>query len=460
MKEEIHAAATEPSVSTRRGSAQLHPAASRVAIIGAGYAGLAAAVELAQHHVPVTVFEAGPTLGGRARGVAHRGLVLDNGQHLLIGAYRETLRLVRTVGCAERGFKRLRLRLLTHKCFDLAAAPLPAPFNLFVGLLRARGLSFAERLRAIRFMTAMRLAGFRLERDTTVTQLLDSHRQQGGLARYLWGPLCLAALNTPTDNASAQVFLNVLRDGLAQSAAASDLLLPSTDLSSLFPQHAATFVAQHGGEVRTHAVVSEIEARDGEFLLHAAQTVHRASHVICAVGPQQLARLQAPPAALLDALQAVAGHHYEPICTVYLQYPRSISLPFPMLGLAGTLTQWLFDRESLDGTTGLIAAMISASGPHEAMSNEVLIEHISSEIAAHLPHLGRPQWGKVITEKFATFACVPGLVRPAQQTPLPGFFLAGDYTAGDYPATLEAATRSGVKCAHLILAQLRAKQAS
>jgi squalene-associated FAD-dependent desaturase len=460
MQEQIPAAAMELSVSTKNDSERRPATSSRVAIIGAGYAGLAAAVELAQHHVPVTVFESGPTLGGRARGIAHRGLVLDNGQHLLVGAYRETLRLMSAVGCAERGFKRLRLRLLTHNRFDLAAAPLPAPFNLFVGLLRAHGLSLAERWRAIRFMAAMRLAGFRLERDTTVTQLLESHRQQGAPARYLWGPLCLASLNTPTDRASAQIFLNVLRDGLAQSAAASDLLLPCTDLSSLFPRHAATFVAAHGGEVRTHSVVSEIEARDGQFLLHAAHTVHRASHVICAVGPQQLSRLQAPPAALLDALQAVAGHHYEPICTVYLKYPRSIALPFAMLGLDGTLTQWLFDRESLHGTTGLIAIMISASGPHEAMSNEVLIERISSEIAAHFPHFGRPQWGKVITEKFATFACVPGLVRPAQQTPLPGFFLAGDYTAGDYPATLEAAVRSGVKCAQLIVAQIGAKQAS
>jgi hydroxysqualene dehydroxylase len=456
---ETPSAATELSVSTKKASEHLHAASSHVAIIGAGYAGLAAAVQLAQHNVRVTVFESGPTLGGRARGVAHRGLVLDNGQHLLIGAYRETLRLVRTVGCAERGFKRLRLRLLTHNRFDLSAAPLPAPFNLFVGLLRARGLSFGERLRAIRFMAAMRLTGFRLERDTTVTQLLESHRQQGALARYLWGPLCLAALNTSTDSASAQIFLNVLRDGLAQSAAASDLLLPCTDLSSLFPQYAATFVAEHGGEVRTHSAISEIEARNGQFLLHAAHAVHRASHVICAVGPQQLSRLQAPPAALLDALQAVAGHHYEPICTVYLKYRRSISLPFPMFGLDGTLAQWLFDRESLHGTTGLIAAMISASGPHEAMSNEVLVERISNEIAAHFPQFGRPQWGKVITEKFATFACVPGLVRPAQQTPLPGFFLAGDYTAGDYPATLEAAARSGVKCAELILAQIRATQA-
>jgi len=431
----------------------------RVAIIGAGYAGLAAAVELAQHNIPVTVFESGPTLGGRARGVAHHGLVLDNGQHLLIGAYRETLRLVRAVGCAERGFKRLRLRLITHNRFELEAASLPAPFNLLVGLLRARGLSFGERLRAMRFMAAMRLGGFCLARDTTVTQLLNSHCQQGGLTRYLWGPLCLAALNTPTDSASAQVFLNVLRDGLARSAAASDLLLPRTDLSSLFPQHAATFVAQHGGEVRTHAVVSEVEARDGEFLLHAGPTVLRASHVICAVAPQQLSRLQAPPPALLEALQAVAGHHYEPICTVYLQYPASIALPFAMLGLDGTLTQWLFDRESLSGTAGLVAAVISASGPHEAMSNAVLIEHVSAEIAAQFPHLGRPQWGKVIIERFATFACVPGLVRPDQQTGLPGFFLAGDYTAGDYPATLEAAVRSGVKCAHLILAPTRATQA-
>jgi hydroxysqualene dehydroxylase len=428
----------------------------RVAIIGAGYAGLAAAVELSRHNVAVTVFEAGPTLGGRARGITHRGVTLDNGQHLLIGAYRETLRLMNAVGCAETGLKRLRLRLVTLDRFELVAAPLPAPFNLFIGLIRARGLSVTERLRAIRFMTAMRLARFRLAQDITVIQLLNAHSQSDALTRYLWGPLCVAALNTPIASASAQIFLNVLRDGLAQSAAASDLLLPCTDLSSLFPRHAAAFLAARGSEVRTLTTVTSVEAADGQFVLRGRQLTQRATHVICAVGAHQLSGLQAPAGALATALQAVAGHRYEPICTIYLQYSRSVSLPFPMLALDGGLGQWLFDHEALNGNRGLIAAVISASGPHQDMSNTVLIERVSNEIGAHFPQFGRPQWAKVISEKFATFACVPGLPRPPQQTLLPGFFLAGDYTSGDYPATLEGAVRSGVECAQLILAQSRA----
>ena len=431
-----------------------NPSDCRVAIIGAGYAGLAAAVELAQRNIPVTVFESGPTLGGRGRGISHRGLALDNGQHLLIGAYRETLRLMQLVGRGEMGLRRLRLRLLTEDQFDLTAAALPAPLNLFVGLLRARGLSFAERLRAIAFMSVMRLARFRLAEDASAAHLLATHRQDGSLARYLWGPLCLAALNTPLERASAQVFLNVLHDGLAQNAAASDLLLPCTDLTALFPQHAAAFVGAHGGEVQTLSPVKAIDSCHGEFVVHACERAYPATHVICAVGPHQLARLQAPAAALSHALQAVSSYRYEPICTVYLKYPRSVSLPFPMLALDGGLTQWLIDRQALCRTHGLVAAVISASGPHLQMAHEVLVERISNEIAVHFPQFGRPRWGKVITEKFATFACVPGLLRPPQRTALPGFLLAGDYTEGDYPATLEGAVRSGVKCAQIILAQL------
>jgi hypothetical protein len=150
--------------------------------------------------------------------------------------------------------------------------------------------------------------------------------------------------------------------------------------------------------------------------------------------------------------------HYESITTVYLQYPSSVTLPHPMIGgfaEGDGLSQWLFDRGQLLGelgTPGLLAAVISANGPHEALTPAQLAETVHEEIARLLPGLPKPLWHRTITEKRATFACTPDLPRLGATTPLPGLFLAGDHVASDYPATLESAVRSGIAAARVCLA--------
>src|SRR5687767_2804015 len=128
-----------------------------VAVIGGGYAGMAAAVTLAGQRVPVTLYEAAKTLGGRARRVDHRDTPLDNGLHILIGAYTETLRLMRQVG-ADPGELLLRLPLtwIVHERFRLRAASLPAPLHLLAGLAMADGATLADRVGAAGFMMRLR----------------------------------------------------------------------------------------------------------------------------------------------------------------------------------------------------------------------------------------------------------------------------------------------------------------
>ena len=210
-----------------------------VAIIGGGYAGMAAAVELAARDIPVTVFEAAPALGGRARLVSINDTVLDNGLHILIGAYSETLRLIEKVTPGREHFLRLPLTLNVHQRFSLRAPKLPAPLHVAWALLTAQGLSSADKRAAARFMQAMKKRAYRLEQDCTVVTLLAEHQQTIDLIWYLWAPLCIAALNTPMQRASARVFLNVLRDSLGAGRAASDLLLARMDLTALFPKPAA-----------------------------------------------------------------------------------------------------------------------------------------------------------------------------------------------------------------------------
>ncbi len=435
----------------------------KVGIIGGGYAGMAAAVTLAERGIHTTLFESARQFGGRARGVIHNDTQLDNGQHLLLGCYRETLRLIKLVGGdIEKDFLALPLQLDLHNHFSLRAPHLPAPLHLLVALLRAQGLSWSERISAARFMLALRMRDFKLPspasgrgaggegNDITVAEMLADYGQNADLTLKLWEPLCIAALNTPIKKASAQVLLNVLRDSLNRTRADSDMLLPRIDFTALFPQRAADYVGRHGGEVHTSCGVEAINPGDDSIELVTSEGTHAFTHVICAAPPGIAAKLLRPIPALSETVAQIDSLEQQPIYTLYLQYPSQVTLPNPMLGLHQRTSQWLFDKGQIAGQHGLLASVISAEGVHQELSQDELAQKVIDELREEFGIAEPPLWFKVIAEKRATFCCSPDLQRPAQQTPLQRLLLAGDYTAGDYPATLEGAVMSGVKCARLI----------
>jgi len=422
-----------------------------VAVIGGGYAGMASAVALADCGITVTVFESALQLGGRARGVSYQDTHIDNGQHLLLGCYVKTLNMIEKVGGnIERDFLRLPLQLDLHGEFSFKARRLPAPFHLLVALLKAQGLTIGERLNAVRFMLTLRRMNFRLPNDITVTELLAQHNQDKALAQKLWEPLCIAALNTPIHKASAQVLLNVLRDVLNQSRDYSDMLLPRINFTALFPQRAADYVEQRNGKVCIASGVEVLRPLEDGMEISTAQSTEKFSHVICATPPIIAAKLLRPIAALAETVAQIDSLEHQPIYTVYLQYPAHVSLPHPMLGLHQRYSQWLFDKGRISGQHGLLAAVISAEGIHQELSQDELAQKVIAELREEFGIAEQPAWFKVIAEKRATFCCAPNLQRPSQQTALPSLLLAGDYTAGDYPATLEGAVLSGIKCAALI----------
>ena len=430
---------------------------TKVAVIGGGWSGLAAAIELVEKGANVSVFEAARQLGGRARGVEINGLRLDNGQHILIGAYRETLRLIRSVGLdPERLLRRIPLELNYPAGGFLIKLPrLPAPLNLAAGLLGARGISLREKFSAAHFMRSLQSEDYRLGVDCSVATLLDRNRQSRQLRRFMWEPLCLAALNTAPEDASAQIFANVLCDSLGGRQADTDLLLPATDLSNLFPNAASEFIKKSGGQIclatRVQEIRSELEILGERF-----------DHVVLAVAPQHAPHFlerHEETAAIADVLK---GYRYEPIGTVYAIYPSDVQLPCPMLGLddgkSDHLGQWVFAR-GMDGTEipdddrTLLAFVLSARGAWDKQDDDTLMHILHEELEQTLGRsLPRPAWRRAIRERRATFSCTPNLPRPAVNTRIPGLWLAGDYVCADYPATLEGAIRSGVAAARAILA--------
>lgn len=427
-----------------------------VAVIGGGWAGLAAAVELAANGVGVTLFESARQPGGRARAVRFEGLTVDNGQHLLIGGYHETRRLLRTVGVDEgAAFERWPLRL---ELFDgdqriaLRAPPLPAPLHLAWAIWRAEGLGRGERVAALRLAARLLRSRFTLPRDLPLARFLAAHGQPPRLVRRLWEPLCLAMLNTPVDEASSTIFLRVLHDAFAVRRADSDLLLPRHDLGTLFPWPATRFVESRGGAVKLARRVTALRSAGSGI---AALTVDgrevEVERLIVAASPNAAAALLAPHAPAL-ALQ-IEGLGGQPVTTLYLRYPGAARLPSAMVGLCGGVGQWVFDH-GVTGRPGLLAVVISGPGRHMELEREDLAREVARELDERLA-LGTPEASLVIRERRATFHCDAGVGerRPGHATPFDNCWLAGDYTDTGYPATLEGAVRSGIQCARLILAQ-------
>jgi squalene-associated FAD-dependent desaturase len=433
----------------------------RVAVVGGGWAGCAAAVELARAGCRVDLFEAARSLGGRARAVEVDGRTIDNGQHILLGAYTETLRMLQRVGVQpRRALLRTPLQMRYPPAADgmqFVAPRLPAPWHMALALLRAKGLAREDKLALARFSTSARWMGWQLNHDCTVAELLERFDQTERLARLMWRPLCVAALNTPPERASAQVFLAVLRDSLGARRAASDMLVPRENLFVLFPSAAAAFVQARGGSVHTGAKVDAIERVAGGWRVQPGG--ERFDAVVLATHAYQAARLLEALPECAGLAATLAAFDYEPITTCYLQYAPEVKLDLPFYALAdtpgqGRFGQFVFDRGQLDpGHAGMLAVVASAAREAAALDQQALASAMAVQLADAFarPELASPAWSRVITEKRATFSCTPGLSRPPNATPLPGLVLAGDFTAGEYPATLESAVRSAVAAAAAIL---------
>ena len=426
-------------------------------VIGGGWAGLSAAVKLAQQGCKVTLLESARQLGGRARRVAFEQNRVDNGQHLLLGAYTETLNIMRLVGIEpDEQFLRHKLLLTLHdpkgKDVVLKAPKLPAPLHLFIALLACSGLSLRERLRALQFGLRLFMHGFILPDDMPVQELLLRYKQPENLIKRFWSPLCLAIMNTPAEDASAHVFIRVLHDSFRKDARFSDLLFARADLGSLLPDPAMEYIeAKHGSIKLGQRATGLILEGDRCQGVHVDDQTLTADHVVIATTASACHNLISDHGVLHSLSEQLAQFSYQPICTIYLQYPAEVSTGEPMVGLLGGHGQWLFDRRLYE-QPGLMAVVISGDGPHMELDNARLIKRIQCELASHYPDWPAPLDAMVIREKRATFTCHAGInrLRPECKTPVQGLWLAGDYTNTGYPATLEGAVRSGLECARHI----------
>lgn len=437
--------------------------ARRVAVIGGGWAGCAAAVALADAGVQVALYEQARELGGRARRVTLDGLALDNGQHLLIGAYRETLGLMARLHGAQPARSLVHRLPLSLQPFGkgwqgavtLNAPRLPAPLHLAVALLCARGLSWSHRVALINDFRQLAASRFRRTGGETVDECFAGIPRHA--FRAVWEPLCLAALNTPPARASAQVFANVLAAAFTGSAAASDFLIPAVDLSRLLPEPCGRVVEQRGGTVHLGKRVRRID-RSQDGMCVSTQAEHaKFDAIVVAAGPHQLNELEVADPAWNEVRRQVTAFRYESITTIYLAYSNAPTMA-SLARLDDAPGQWIFDRGVMPfggDMLRVLAVVISAGGAHDATPHLALVDQVERQLRRLSPAMGERRFARVIAERRATYACTAGLVRPAPGRVTDGLYLCGDYTDPEFPATLEAAVRSGLRAASSALRELQ-----
>ncbi|NDP39717.1 MAG: NAD(P)-binding protein [Rhodoferax sp.] len=433
----------------------------KLAIIGAGWAGLAAAVTATQAGHQVSIFEAAHAVGGRARAVNSTlpdgsPVTLDNGQHILIGAYTETLRLMRLVGVdPSTALLQFPMTLLFPDGRGVRFPSWPTPLDALAGIVRARGWSIRDKWSLLRVATGWQLARFQCDAHSSVAQLCQALSPR--VMAELIEPLCVSALNTPADRASARVFLRIMQDALFGVQGGSKLLLPRLDLSHLFPDAAAHWLTQRGAQPHLGARVDAVQPQGAQWRLHGGSLPSALfDAVIFATSASESARALASTAK--EAPDSIAAEircwtqtcqslQFEAIATVYA-WGAGAKLPEPMLTLRSSTSapaQFVFDRGQLGAPRGLLAFVISASKSERVTLQAQVLEQAQQQLGLQL------QVVQTIVEKRATFACTPALQRPALRI-APGLFACGDYVAGPYPATLEGAVRSGMAAVAAALA--------
>ncbi len=451
---------------------------NRIVVIGGGLAGIAAACELADAGLPVTLIEARPFLGGKTWSFHddHTGMTVDNGQHVFLGCCTAYCQFLERLGVEHhtRLQERLRVPILDGQYKPAALKetrlPLPAPLHLLPSFLRLPMLSWQEKLRAGRTLLAIKRAGQRGRISYDTMSFADWLRARGESQRsitYLWNLITLATINEDCERASAGLALMVFQEGLLRRADGGRIGYATVGLSNLICQAATRYLLARGASIQPGCRATSLESRDEQLsgirlvdgeLIPARQAIVALPHYL-------LASLLPPEYRSHPFFARATRLGISPIIGVNLWLDRPV-MSEPLAAIVGKRdTYWVFDKGALFGETlaGGQYLTVSISGAHRYLnqSREQIIKQVREELEAVFPALRAAHitHALVIKERQATFSAAPGSLanRLPTQTPLPGLYLAGAWTDTGWPATMEGAIRSGQRAAQAII---RPKQAA
>jgi len=444
--------------------------AADIIVIGAGFAGLSAAVRLAAAGRRVLVLEARGRLGGRATAFDDRetGYRVDNGQHVLAGCYHETFRFLDAIGARDRVALQDSLdvafidRAGTRS--RLRCPRLPAPWHLAAGVARWSGVGWRDRLPLARLGSALKPGAAPPPPTETVAAWLTRLGQTPRMVEMLWEPLAVAALNQGIHQALASPFVRVLAQMFTGATRDAALGMTATPLDEMYAEPARAFIESRGGEVRINAL-ARVAIRGGrvESVSVRGDALPPPAATVAAVPWFGLPGLfQDPDGALAPLLAAAAGTAASPIVTVNLWLDRQI-LPDAFVGLPGRTMQWVFDTSQIRRTrttpeslanAGHLSLVSSGAEAVLRQSNDELIALAWRELRDAVPEAAAATLRRatVVREPQASFSLAPGQpARPGTRTAVPGLLLASDWVDTGLPATIESAVVSGHRAADDIL---------
>ncbi len=429
-------------------------------IVGGGLAGLSAAVDLSSSGLRILLVEQKPHLGGRTYSFRDRmtGDVVDNGQHLMMGCYRETLRYLDTIGSSHQTTLQPQLHIdFLHPTKGPAALhclSLPSPLNILTGLLRLQTLPFVHRLRLLRLGTELLASSEKKERELaslTVDEWLRRCGQTEENRKYLWDVIAIGTLNDDPKTVSALLFYRVLKTAFMGRARDASLLIPRAGLSEVLVNPAVEFINQRGGTVLPGTPAdSFIFGRKGMKGISVGKRELRGTTVISAVPYYSLQAMFRNSNGDPPIEQPLHAFHSSPIITIHLWYERRI-FEKEFAAILDSTIQWIFNKTAIFGQTSgdrqCLSLVISGASKQVDWPKDRLVSAACRELSRVIPDTRRlkPVHSVVIKEKRATFSATPQILpaRPGVVTDAENFFLAGDWTETGFPATIEGAVQSG-----------------
>ena len=447
-----------------------------VLIIGGGFAGLAAGVELSSRGHHVTVLERRGHLGGRAYSYRDpvSGATLDNGQHILMGCYRDTIAFLQKIGTLGKvAFQRnLSVDFVSPgegprdpagKIYRFQSLPLPNPLHLIAGFLTFRGLGWRDKKslwklgRYFRNLNGGGASEMALLDRKSIPEFLDEMGQTPRIQERFWDPLTLAALNDRPEVSSAALFAAVLKEALFSGRKGSRIGIPRVGLSELYVDAARDFIERKGGQFVMKAPVVKLHFRGHEFSEVELEGGRRlsADHILVTTPFTALKKILPESLLYEDPFFSSLGKlSSSPIVAINFWFDREVT-DRPFLGLWGTKVHWIFNKGRIfGGSSPYLSLVISGAREELHTPGPELIETAKKELLSVLPAARSAKILRVTVTKEpeATLAPAVGIskYRLSQKTPYKNFFLAGDWTDTGLPATIESAVRSANKAVELI----------
>jgi len=439
---------------------------SNVIVVGSGVAGLSAAVRLSLAGRHVTLVERNQYLGGRTRSFKDEttGDVVDNGQHLLMGCYHDTIEYLQLIGSRHLAILQPSLHIdfadvATGQRSSLHASGLPAPAHVFTGLLQLSSIPIADRIRLVNVgIELLRLSARKeqLLRSLTVEEWLKKLGQSEKVRTYLWDVIAIGSLNDSPSNVSALPFVRVLRSAFFGHRTNASMLIPKVGLSELLVDPAARLISEKVGQVRLGAAAKSVRIDNGRatgILLESGESLD-ADDVILAVPHFAASSLLADS----EVSQKASALHSSPIITVNLWFDRPVMEPEFVALLNGRM-QWAFNRSKMLHTGGsgqYIACVISGAGSYVDFEKDQLVKVAVDDLSAVFPaaRAAVVRHSLVLKEMRATFSPTPAAekIRTSIASRIPHLLIAGDWTNTGLPATIEGAVMSGRKAAEGVIA--------